>query len=227
MNETLRTVISGTCGGMASILAVHPLDTVRTRLQAAPAGAYRGAWHCARVTVRREGPLALYKGLAWPLAAQGLYKAIMFGVYGAASRALRGGDPARPLAAHEVFAAGGVAGGANALVLAPVELVRNRFQVAAGRTTLRAAPRRVEIKQELAQGRTFECHAGPARGGGGGRRLPRPRGHAATGRAGSRRVLRGLRGHAAARGGAPGLAEAGACCGASIELCGDESTRRP
>jgi hypothetical protein len=72
----------------------------------------------------------------------------MFGVYGAASRALRGGDPARPLAAHEVFAAGGVAGGANALVLAPVELVRNRFQVAAGRTTLRAAPRRVEIKQE-------------------------------------------------------------------------------
>ena len=67
-NETLRTVISGTCGGMASILAVHPLDTVRTRLQAAPAGAYRGAWHCARVTLRREGPLALYKGLAWPLA---------------------------------------------------------------------------------------------------------------------------------------------------------------
>ena len=141
MNETLRTGISGTAGGMASILAVHPLDTVRTRLQAAPAGAYRGAWHCARVTVRREGPLALYKGLAWPLAAQGLYKAVMFGVYGAASRALRGGDPARPLAAHEVFAAGGVAGGANALVLAPVELVRNRFQVAAGRTTLRAVLR--------------------------------------------------------------------------------------
>ena len=75
-NETLRTVISGTAGGIASILAVHPLDTVRTRLQAAPAGAYRGAWHCARVTVRQEGPLALYKGLAWPLAAQGLYKAI-------------------------------------------------------------------------------------------------------------------------------------------------------
>ena len=140
-NETLRTVISGTCGGMASILAVHPLDTVRTRLQAAPAGAYRGAWHCARATLRREGPLALYKGLAWPLAAQGLYKAVMFGVYGAASRAFRGGDPARPLAAHEVFAAGGVAGGANALVLAPVELVRNRFQVAARRTTLRAVLR--------------------------------------------------------------------------------------
>ena len=159
-NETLRTVISGTCGGMASILAVHPLDTVRTRLQAAPAGAYRGAWHCARATLRREGPLALYKGLAWPLAAQGLYKAVMFGVYGAASRALRGGDPARPLAAHEVFAAGGVAGGANALVLAPVELVRNRFQVAAGRTTLRAAPSRVEVTREPPPTRTQSRGAG-------------------------------------------------------------------
>ena len=42
-NETLRTVISGTAGGIASILAVHPLDTVRTRLQAAHASA------CARL----------------------------------------------------------------------------------------------------------------------------------------------------------------------------------
>ena len=63
-NETLRTVISGTCGGIASILAVHPLDTVRTRLQAAPAGAYRGAWHCARATLRREGPLAAHEVFA-------------------------------------------------------------------------------------------------------------------------------------------------------------------
>ena len=61
---------------------------------------------------------------AWrpPRAAQGRSKAGLVGGYGAASRALRGGDPARPLAAHEGFAAGGVAGGANALVLAPVEL---------------------------------------------------------------------------------------------------------
>ena len=125
MNETLRTGISGTAGGMASILAVHPLDTVRTRLQAAPAGAYRGAWHCARVTVRREGPLALYKGLAWPLAAQGLYKAIMFGVYGACRRRVTESTGRSELKPSEIFACGAVAGGANALVLTPVELVRN------------------------------------------------------------------------------------------------------
>ena len=50
MNETLRTGISGTAGGMASILAVHPLDTVRTRLQAAPAGARTAAPGTARAS---------------------------------------------------------------------------------------------------------------------------------------------------------------------------------
>ena len=137
MDETLRTLAAGTCGGMASILIVHPLDTIRTRLQAAPAQRYRGAWHCASSTVQAEGARALYKGLAWPLAAQGVYKAIMFGVYGFMSRSLRGDDPTRPLAAYEVFAAGGLAGGANALILAPVELIRNRFQVASHAVTLR------------------------------------------------------------------------------------------
>jgi solute carrier family 25 carnitine/acylcarnitine transporter 20/29 len=137
MDDTLRTLAAGTCGGMASILIVHPLDTVRTRLQAATAQKYRGAWHCASSTVRAEGARALYKGLAWPLAAQGVYKAIMFGVYGFMSRSLRGDDPRRPLAAYEVFAAGGLAGGANALILAPVELIRNRLQVASHAVTLR------------------------------------------------------------------------------------------
>ena len=227
-NETLRTVISGTAGGIASILAVHPLDTVRTRLQAAPAGAYRGAWHCARVTVRREGPLALYKGLAWPLAAQGLYKAVMFGVYGAASRALRGGDPARPLAAHEVFAPAASPAAPTPWCWRPSSWSGTASRSRRGGRRLRAAPRRAEIKQELAQGRTFECHAGPARGGGGGRRLPRPRGHAATGRAGRRRAYyAALEAMRRARGGARGSPKLELAAVHQSNCRGDESTRRP
>ena len=54
----------------------------------------------------------------------------MFGVYGAAGRAL--GGRARQLRLSEVFCCGALAGGCNALVLTPVELVRNRLQVARG-----------------------------------------------------------------------------------------------
>ena len=143
----------------SSILAVHPLDTVRSGYPRRRR-AIRGAWHCARVTVRREGPLALYKGLAWPLAAQELYQAVMFGVYGAASRALRAATGA---AARGTRFRGRrrrwrrQRPGAGARRAGP-EPPRSR------RGGRRCAPRRaVEIKQELAQGRTFECHAGPAR----------------------------------------------------------------
>jgi len=119
---------AGTCGGMASILVCHPLDTIRT--PSAFGGG--GAWSVAAQTVRSEGALALYKGLSGPLLAQGAYKAVMFGVYGKASSALRRRAGGRELRTGEVFWCGAAAGGANAAVLAPVELVRNRRQIARG-----------------------------------------------------------------------------------------------
>ena len=42
-SEAARTLVAGTCGGCASILVCHPLDTIRTRLQTAAPGEYAGA----------------------------------------------------------------------------------------------------------------------------------------------------------------------------------------
>ena len=123
-------LVAGTCGGVASILVCHPLDTIRTRLQTS--GEFGSAWACGVATVRREGALALYKGLLGPLLAQGAYKAIMFGVYGACRQSVEARTGRTELLPVEVFACGAVAGGANAVVLTPVELVRNRLQVAVG-----------------------------------------------------------------------------------------------
>ncbi|KAH8098321.1 hypothetical protein JL720_1260 [Aureococcus anophagefferens] len=128
-SEAARTLVAGTCGGCASILVCHPLDTIRTRLQTAAPGEYAGAWDCAVASPRRASP-ALYKGLLVPLLAQGAYKAIMFGVYGACRRRVTESTGRSELKPSEIFACGAVAGGANALVLTPVELVRNRLQVA-------------------------------------------------------------------------------------------------
>ncbi len=63
--------VAGGSGGMAGVMAGHPLDTIRIRLQqprlpssSAPASAIALIHHI----VATEGPTALFKGMASPLA---------------------------------------------------------------------------------------------------------------------------------------------------------------
>ncbi|CAK9017475.1 Calcium-binding mitochondrial carrier protein SCaMC-2-A (Small calcium-binding mitochondrial carrier protein 2-A) (Solute carrier family 25 member 25-A), partial [Durusdinium trenchii] len=58
-------LLAGSVAGCVSQLVVYPLDVIKTRLAAAPAGAYNGIFDCIQVTVWKEGIQALYKGL-WP-----------------------------------------------------------------------------------------------------------------------------------------------------------------
>ncbi|PWN45375.1 mitochondrial carrier [Ceraceosorus guamensis] len=103
--------IAGTAGGVASLLAGHPFDTVKTRLQtqssaaqasyAAPAfpqeGAhdgsarrtYRSATHAFRVIVQDEKLFGLYKGVTSPMLGVAVMNASVFGVYGLAIRCLQ------------------------------------------------------------------------------------------------------------------------------------------
>lgn len=74
LGPTQKNLIAGSCAGCASLLACHPLDTVRTRLQTTGGSQFSGAIDCFVKTVRGEGALALYKGMAFPFAAQGVYK---------------------------------------------------------------------------------------------------------------------------------------------------------
>eukprot|EP00913_Durusdinium_trenchii_P013222 g12411.t1 len=60
-----RRLLAGSVAGCVSQLVVYPLDVIKTRLAAAPAGAYNGIFDCIQVTVWKEGIQALYKGL-WP-----------------------------------------------------------------------------------------------------------------------------------------------------------------
>ncbi|KAJ3098823.1 carnitine transporter [Physocladia obscura] len=52
-------------GGMSGVgmwAVVIPADVVKSRIQSAETGKYRGFIHCARVIVAKEGVIALYKG---------------------------------------------------------------------------------------------------------------------------------------------------------------------
>lgn len=132
--RTAKDLFAGSLAGMASLVVCYPLDILRTRLQTAEAGRFAGVVDCFLRTVRGEGPLALYKGMASPLVAQALQKAVMFSSYGAAQRFLvanrSAATPATaPLLVWELFLCGVFAGSVNTVVAAPIELVRNRLMV--------------------------------------------------------------------------------------------------
>ena len=78
-----REFVAGGVGGMAGVLAGHPLDTLRIRLQQPPPPPAAGLAHpprrrdttaqpsaarLLRGILRAEGPSALYRGMAAPLA---------------------------------------------------------------------------------------------------------------------------------------------------------------
>ena len=220
-NETLRTVISGTAGAHRSSPCIPSTRSAR-RLQAAPAGVDAAAPGTARASQAGGRGRFLYGGLAWPLAAQGPLQ-------GPSCRRLRRRVPRAP---------GRRPGSRSRRTRSSRPAASGRRGAGARRTPLpgrggpddaarRAAPRRGQAEHipsrlrlgrglELAQGR-YACHAGPARGGGGGRRLPRPRARCSGTCRASARITRPSRPCGGARW-RSGAREAGARCGASIEL---------
>ena len=128
----LRDLVSGSVGGAVTMVVVHPLDSVRVRLQSTP---HATTGSVVRAALQQEGALGLYKGLSGPVAAQGVYKAIIFSVMGRTSRWMRETYPA---ASPERVSAvsGATAGLVNSFVVCPVEMVRNAqiLNIASGRT---------------------------------------------------------------------------------------------
>ena len=72
-------IACGTAAGMVNAVIGHPFDTAKTRMQAS-AVPYRSALHCLQQTVRYEGVLALYKGLAPSLLTTCFTSGLRFGV---------------------------------------------------------------------------------------------------------------------------------------------------
>lgn len=48
--------------GAAGVLAGHPLDTVKARLQTQKPGTYRGPLHCFTSIIKTDNARGLYKG---------------------------------------------------------------------------------------------------------------------------------------------------------------------
>lgn len=122
-----KEFIAGGFGGTAGIVAGYPLDTVRIRQQHSGSGS---AFGILRNAISSEGPLALYRGMAAPLASVTFQNAMVFQIYAILSRAFDSSVPTTDPPCYRGVALGGVGTGAiQSLILSPVELVKIRLQI--------------------------------------------------------------------------------------------------
>ncbi|QRV98108.1 mitochondrial carrier protein [Ceratobasidium sp. AG-Ba] len=116
---------AGSVGGAAQVIVGQPLDTIKTRAQIAPKGMFKGPMDILTQTIRKEGFLALYKGMASPLIGIAGVNSLLFTSYAMSKRIV---SPFPDLSLPQIAAAGAMAGAANSVLASPVEMFKVRMQ---------------------------------------------------------------------------------------------------
>jgi hypothetical protein len=140
--ESLRGLLCGVCFGVTSPLVSHPLDVIKSRMQALPS-AQGSSLSTLASTLRSGGIRALYAGLLPPLIGSAFYRSLQMSVFSAAYAALAPFPeltaPVPQLAGLQlrVLVAGAAATTARALLETPLEVlkVRRQLQVSGPRLT--------------------------------------------------------------------------------------------
>ncbi|KAJ7571481.1 hypothetical protein O6H91_01G164500 [Diphasiastrum complanatum] len=123
-----KEFIAGGLGGMAGVIAGHPLDTIRIRLQQPSASGPTTAGAVVRRLLATEGTFGFFKGMSSPLATIAIQNAVSFQTYALLSRALAV-DGNEPLPLQRVALAGIGAGALQTVILTPVDLVKIHLQL--------------------------------------------------------------------------------------------------
>ncbi|XP_026081139.1 solute carrier family 25 member 48 isoform X1 [Carassius auratus] len=126
----LDDFLAGWIGGASSVIVGHPLDTVKTRLQAGKG--YRNTLHCIISIYKKENVTGFFKGLSFPLASITLYNSLVFGFFSNTQRLIsryRYGDGRHPCSMLDLTVASMLTGLVSVGVGAPVDLVKIRLQM--------------------------------------------------------------------------------------------------
>ncbi|XP_066996720.2 mitochondrial carnitine/acylcarnitine carrier protein [Anabrus simplex] len=130
----IKYFLSGGFGGICTVVAGHPLDTIKVRLQTMPKHApgeaplYTGTWDCAKKTVQKEGVRGLYKGMAAPITGVAPIFALSFFGFGLGKR-LQQKTPDDVLTPVQLFAAGAFSGIFTTSIMAPGERIKCLLQI--------------------------------------------------------------------------------------------------
>lgn len=126
--------LSGGFGGVCTVLAGHPMDTIKVRLQTMPlpqagqVALYGGTWDCFRKTIQKEGFRGLYKGMSAPLTGVAPIFAISFWGFGLGKKLIKSNED-QVLTKPELFAAGAFSGIFTTSIMAPGERIKCLLQV--------------------------------------------------------------------------------------------------
>ncbi|GAM24247.1 hypothetical protein SAMD00019534_074220 [Acytostelium subglobosum LB1] len=122
-------LISGSVGGMSSMLAGHPFDTIKVLMQDASGNLpkFKSGWHALSYTVQNEGVRGIYKGMSVPMLTVSIVNSIFFASYSSCSKYLHPQES--PVPYHIVAISGAVAGATISVLLAPRDLIKSKLQV--------------------------------------------------------------------------------------------------
>ncbi|KZT44551.1 mitochondrial carrier [Sistotremastrum suecicum HHB10207 ss-3] len=133
----LAGALAGVGSGVTKVAVGHGFDTIKTRLQCAPPGTYKGAIDCLVKTVRNESVFALYKGASPPAVGWAAIDSVLLGslhnyrlflVRQGLTEPTRKGDGRRlTLLGHGI--AGLFAGWTSALLSNPIEILKVKLQL--------------------------------------------------------------------------------------------------
>lgn len=126
----LDDFIAGWIGGACSVVVGHPLDTVKTRLQAGKG--YKNTLHCVLTIYRKETVAGFFKGMSFPLASITVYNSVVFGFFSNTQRLIskyRYGDGRHPCSMLDLTVASMLTGLVSVGLGAPVDLVKIRLQM--------------------------------------------------------------------------------------------------
>ncbi|CAJ2661254.1 unnamed protein product [Trifolium pratense] len=126
-NNVGREFVAGGFGGTAGIITSYPFDTLRVMQQQSGNASAIGI---LKNLLAKDGPTALYRGMAVPLASVGFQNAMIFQSYTIFTRICSPSNSSNGPPSLTNVALGGLGAGAlQSILICPVELVKIRMQL--------------------------------------------------------------------------------------------------
>ncbi|CAO1634258.1 unnamed protein product [Parajaminaea phylloscopi] len=124
---------AGALAGVTELLALYPLDVVKTRLQLQPASVtgpdrYNSMMDCFKKIVAKEGPGRLYRGIVPPLMLEAPKRAVKFAANDFWGKTYKSAFSTDQMTQGLSVLTGCSAGATESVVVVPFELVKIRLQ---------------------------------------------------------------------------------------------------